>query len=57
MDTRATLWRAVNFVAPRMADHGLHARFMMDVTSMQDALPYFADWRLTEEMPDDGHPI
>ncbi|MBI4203439.1 MAG: amidohydrolase family protein [Betaproteobacteria bacterium] len=33
-------------LAPRMADLNLHAQFMMDVNYLQDAVPYFEDWRL-----------
>lgn len=33
-------------LAPHMADLGLHVQFMMDVNALEDALPYFAGWRL-----------
>lgn len=33
-------------LAPRMADHGLHAQFMMDANYLEEAVPYFEGWRL-----------
>lgn len=33
-------------LAPRMADLGLHVQFMMDVTHLEDAVPYLKGWRL-----------
>jgi 2-pyrone-4,6-dicarboxylate lactonase len=33
-------------LAPRMAGLGLHVQFMMDVTHLEEAVPYFKDWRL-----------
>jgi len=38
--------KAFAALAPRMADLGLHAQFMMDVSALDDALPYFANWKL-----------
>lgn len=33
-------------MAPRMADLGLHAQFMMDVSVLDEALPGFKNWKL-----------
>ncbi|NJD33845.1 MAG: 2-pyrone-4,6-dicarboxylate hydrolase [Betaproteobacteria bacterium] len=33
-------------MAPRMADLGLHAQFMMDASALDDALPYLKHWKL-----------
>lgn len=33
-------------LAPRMADLGLHVQFMMDVSALDEALPYFKNWKL-----------
>jgi len=38
--------KAFAALAPRMAELGLHVQFMMDANGLQDALPYFAGWRL-----------
>lgn len=38
--------KAFAALAPRMAELGLHVQFMMDANALQDAVPYFKDWRL-----------
>lgn len=38
--------KAFAALAPRMADLGLHAQFMMDVSALDEALPYFKNWKL-----------
>ena len=38
--------KAFAALAPHMAELGLHVQFMMDANALQDALPYFAGWRL-----------
>jgi 2-pyrone-4,6-dicarboxylate lactonase len=38
--------KAFAALAPRMAEIGLHVQFMMDVNALEEALPYFTDWRL-----------
>lgn len=38
--------KAFDAFAPRMAELGLHVQFMMDANALEDALPYFANWRL-----------
>ncbi len=43
---RAHGLEAFSALAPRMADLGLHAQFMMDANALEDALPLFKNWKL-----------
>ncbi|HSN39304.1 MAG TPA: amidohydrolase family protein, partial [Burkholderiales bacterium] len=43
---RAHGLEAFSALAPRMANLGLHAQFMMDANALEDALPLFKNWKL-----------